>query len=290
MWTRMRSGLLLFSAISVCVGLTLTTVTGGAPVAQLRTLYVSVTDAAGLPLKDLSAADFEVKEGGEPRAITEVKLTTKPIRMAILIADGGSGAFLQALAALLQKLQGTTEMSLISVIDQPERMVDYTNDVEKLVEGVQRLNARPIRQMSGHLMEGIDENIKTLPKAGFRPVLVVMRTATSAASPIGADVVREAIRRTGTRLYVLGPPGSSGRTEGGLEVVLNEGAKESGGRYEEIGADTLLQAAAQIADELNAQYELSYTVPDGVVVAADRLEVTSKRQNAKVQAPTRIPN
>jgi hypothetical protein len=142
-----------------------------------------------------------------------------------------------------------------------------------------------------------------------------MRASGGASSPIRADVVRETMRRTGTRLYVLAPRGAatSGAAAGGggggnmgqartdyaasesayrgrdLETVLNDGSKETGGRYEEFSGPTLLTAAEQIADELMAQYELSYALPDGVD-PSDRLEVTTKRRNARVQAPTRIAN
>ena len=57
-----------------------------------------------------------------------------------------------------------------------------------------------------------------------------------------------------------------------------------------LKSDTSSKTAIErIADELMAQYELSYVLPDGVD-PTDRLEITSKRKNVKVQAPTRIAN
>jgi hypothetical protein len=280
---------------------------------QVRTVYVSATDKDGAPLKKLSAADLEVKEGGKVREIVDVKPATKPIRMAILVADGGSGGFGQGMAALLQKLQGETEMSLVSVVDRPERIVDYTNDVDKLVAGIQRLGPRNRQQASGQLMEAIVDTLTTLPRPGYRPVIVVMRTGGAAATIVRADIVRDTVRKTGTRLYVLAPAGAGGPggVAGGggsgnmgqaradyaaaesasrgrdLELVLNDGSKESGGRYEQITNPTLLKAADRIADELLAQHEVSYALPDGVD-ADERVEVTTKLKDVKVQAPTRI--
>jgi len=70
---------------------------------------------------------------------------------------------------------------------------------------------------------------------------------------------------------------------------LNDGSKDTGGRYAEFSGQALLKVAEQVADELAAQYEVSYVLPDGTD-PADRIEVTTKRKNAKVQAPSRIQN
>lgn len=283
--------------------------------AQIRTVLVSVTDKDGVPLKDLTAADFEVKEGGKPREVSDLKPATTPLRMAMLVADGGAGGFQQGMAAILQKMHDTTEVSIVSIVEQPERVVDYTTDVEKLVDGIQKVGPRSGRQATGQLMEAISDTLKTIAKPGFRPVIIVMRAYGSGASAIRADVVREAIRKTGTRLYVMAPAGAAGagassgsggsgamgqaRTDYAasesasrgrdLETVLNDGSKESGGHYDQFSGPTLMKVAERIADELMAQYELSYLLPDGVD-PTDRLEITSKRKNVKVQAPTRIAN
>jgi len=283
--------------------------------ARLRTVYVSVTDNNGVAVKDITAADLDVKEGGQSREITDVKLATSPVRLAFLIADGGQGGFEPALAAILQKMADTTEVSISGVVEQTEKLVDYTADVDKLVEAIQKLGRRANRQTSGQLMEAISETLKTLPKPGARPMIVVMRAGGATASPIRADVVREAIRKTGTRLYVIAARGSggSGAAAGGggggamgqartdyaasesasrgrdLETVLNDGSKESGGRYVEFSGQALVKTAEQIADEIMAQYEVSYVLPDGTE-PSDRLEVTARRKNVKLAAPTKIAN
>jgi hypothetical protein len=43
-----------------------------------------------------------------------------------------------------------------------------------------------------------------------------------------------------------------------LEVVLNDGAKESGGRHEQVAGPNIGKAAEQICQELLNQYEVSY--------------------------------
>jgi hypothetical protein len=264
--------------------------------AQTRTVYVSVTDKAGVPVIDLSAADFVVKEGNRVRAVTGVALTTTPIRMAVLVADGGAGGFQQAVAALYQKLQGTAEMSIVRVLENSTPVVDYTTDGDAIFAGILTLGRRPNTWASGHLLEAIVERLRTLPKPGYRPVLVVMRGISRVVrSTLEPDAVRELRRRTDARVYVIAPYGAGtlGGPDGlpglGLEVVLNDGASESGGRYHEFNGANLVNVAGRIADELLSQHEVSYALPDGVTPSI-RLEVTSTRSGVKVHAPTRIAN
>ncbi|MCC7010685.1 MAG: VWA domain-containing protein [Acidobacteria bacterium] len=284
--------------------------------AMMRTVYASVTDKDGAPLKDLTAADFEVKEGGKVREISDVKPAASPLRLAFIVADGGIGGMQPALASILQKMPENTETSITAVVEQPQLLVDYTTDVDKLVEGIQKLSPRSNKPLSGQLMEAINDTIKTLPKPGTRPALVVIRAVPSASSSIRADVVREALRKSGVRMYVIAArnTGASGASSGGgggggaagqarsdlanseaatrgrdLETVLNDGSKDTGGRYEEFSGQALIKAAEQVAGELTSQYEISYLLPDGVD-PSDRIEVTTKRKNVKVQAPTRIAN
>jgi VWFA-related protein len=313
--TRARLGVIAVSA--VCGALVVSTpVAGGAARAMVRTVLVSVTDRDGAPIKDLTPADFDVKEGGQARAVTDVKAASTPLRLAFLVADGGVGGMQPAIAAILQKMTENTEVAITSVVEQPDLLANYTTDVDKLVEAIQKLGQRTNRPTSGQLMEAINDTIKTLPKPGTRPVMVVMRAAGSTASPIRADVVREALRKSGIRMYVIASRGSgaSGASAGGgggggamgqarsdlanseaasrgrdLETVLNDGSKDTGGRYEEFAGQAIVKVAEQVANEITSQFELSYTLPDGVD-PSDRIEVTTKRRNAKVQAPTRIAN
>jgi len=70
--------------------------------------------------------------------------------------------------------------------------------------------------------------------------------------------------------------------------VLGDGAKESGGHHDQVIATTHAKALEQLADELLHQYEITYTLPDGVK-PSDRLSVSSKRKGVTLRAPSRLP-
>jgi VWFA-related protein len=265
---------------------------------------------------DLTAADFEVKEGGEATAITNAALTNVPLRIALIVADEATGNFQQAMVTLIKPLIAVAEFKLVAVVTQPETIVDYTNDAERLVAGVEKMGLRGSGQpTTSQLMEAIAENVDTVGKPGTRPIIVVMRMGGSAASQLRQEVVRETLRKTGTQLYAFSPPGV-GASGGGvpmgyggaggqaradyaaaestyrgrnLESVLNDGSKQTGGRHVQFSGESIIKDVEQLAQELQSQYQISYTLPAGTK-PSDRIQVTTKRRGVKVLAPERIAN
>jgi VWFA-related protein len=273
-------------ARSVCPTVTME-VAPGAQAQQRRTVYVSVTQKDGAPVTDLTAADFDVKEGGKPVEVAAAEVTKTPIRLAMIVADGGTGAFQYPLATLVQHLQDAAEFSLVSVINQPDRVVDFTNDLDKVVEGMKRLGPRGATKTAGQLIEAIDQAVRDAPRPDKRTVIIVMTLGGTAATDLRASDVREALRKTGTLLYVLSPAGSVGGA-GQVDIVLNDGSRETGGRHERFNNQNLAKLAEQISQELLNQYQLSFVLPVDAK-PGDRLEVSTKRKDVRVNAPTRIP-
>ena len=60
-----------------------------APRQDARSVHVAVVTNEGIPVTDLTAADFEVKEGGKATTITSAAITNVPLRVALIVADEG---------------------------------------------------------------------------------------------------------------------------------------------------------------------------------------------------------
>jgi len=279
---------------------------------RTRTVHVSATDKQGSAVTDLQAADVEIKEGGKVREIVSAAPATIPLRIALLVADQGTGAFQLGIGRFMQKLLGHAEFQLVSVVVQPEKLVDFSHDGRELSAGLSRLGVRG-RQPGAQLMEAIQDAIRDVQHEARRPVIVVMRFGGEAASSLSADDVREQLRKSGAILYAVSAAGAQGAApsqargtdavsvqqgqfvdaelaEGAfnLAAVLGDGAKESGGHHDQVIATTHAKALEQLADELLHQYEITYTLPDGVK-PSDRLSVSSKRKGVTLRAPSRLP-
>jgi hypothetical protein len=74
-----------------------------------------------------------------------------------------------------------------------------------------------------------------------------------------------------------------------LNQVLGDGAKDSGGRHDQVVASTHAKAVEQVAEELLHQYEIKYALADGTKLS-DKISVTTKRKGVTLHAPSRVPN
>jgi hypothetical protein len=74
-----------------------------------------------------------------------------------------------------------------------------------------------------------------------------------------------------------------------LNLVLSDGARESGGYQQEISLVTAVDALQRLANEIKNQYEITYVLPAGTK-PSDRLQVSTKRKNVTLRAPLKIAN
>src|SRR3954471_3515317 len=279
-----------------------------------RTIYASVTDKNGAALTDMQATDFEVKDGGKAGEIVSVTTPQIPLRIALLVSDQGTGAFQRGVARFIQKLLGHAEFALYSIVVQPEKIVDFSHDGAALNAGLSRLGPRGRQTGTAQLMEAIEEATKAVQHEDRRPAIVVLRLGGEGPTTLSGNDVRDQLRKSGAVLYVVSAAGAQGSAppqargadavsvqqgqlrdselaEGqfALNQVLGDGAKESGGRHDQVVATTHAKAVEQVAEELLHQYEIKYVLPDGAKLA-DKISVSTKRKGVTVHAPSRLPN
>jgi hypothetical protein len=302
--------LLVTCAITVACLLAPPSVTARQP--NTKTLYVTALDNKGVPIGDLAASEIEAKAGGKAMEIVRMQPAQMPFRIAVIVSDAGIGGFQQGLANFMQKLLGQAEFGLISVVTQPELVSDYSSEGAILREAVRRVGPRGRSRGAGaQLMEAMLEATKGVASDGRRPVILVLRVGGEAVTTVEGDDIRENLRRSGAVLYVVSTVGAqrpnapSARTgisneqaqmqdadnansTLNIQQVLGDGSKESGGRHDQVISTTLVPALERIADELLSQYALTCVLPNGVK-PNDKLSISTKRKNAKIQAPSRLP-
>lgn len=272
--------------------------------AQTRRVYISAAGKDGVPIADLTAADLEVKEGGKVREVVALKPATRPLQIAILVDDNGTGIFRVPVARFIESLLGKAEFSIITVAGQPLKLTPFTPNSDVLREAIVRLNARPGTPDGGQLLSGISEAAVDFERRNVeRAVILALTVGGEEHTPLPPHHVLEQLRKSGAALHVVSVLGSTLRataqpTRSGellnenlsLNEILGDGPKRSGGHREEVpaiaGAVTGLQ---QLADALKHQYVVEYTLPEGVK-PADRFSVSTKRGNVTLRAPTHIPD
>lgn len=249
-----------------------------------RKVYISATDAKGAPVTDLAAADITVKEGGKERPVASLQPAVAPMQVAILVDDAGTGAFQSAVAQFLQKSLGHGQFSISLLSPQAAQVVDFTEDVDALKNALGRLGARGRLQPDGdQMVEAIADSAKTLrQRKAERPVILALTIAGGQLHSVTPENVLTTLRLSGAALNVVFVTGAD------LGMVMGDGPKQSGGRIEQAGTGpAIVSAAAKIADALQHQYLLTYTLPDGVKMS-DRITVATSRKGMTLTSPSRI--
>ena len=271
---------------------------------QTRRVYVSAVDKSGVPVADLTAADVTVKEGGKAREVISLRPATRPVQIAILVDDNGTGIFRVPIARFIESLLGRAEFSIITVAGQPITLTPFTPNSDVLREAIVQLNARPGTPDGGQLLSGISEAAVDFARRDVeRAVILALTVGGEEHTPLPPHHVLEQLRKSGAALHVVSVVGSTLRSTTAparsgdllnenlsLHEVLGDGPKRSGGMHEDVpaiaGAVTGLQ---QLADALKKQYVVEYTLPEGVK-PADRFSVATPRRGVTLRAPTHIPD
>jgi hypothetical protein len=279
-----------------------------------RTVFASVLAKDGSPITDVRPDEFSVREGGRLQSIANAKIATMPLRVHIIVSDGGSGAFQLGVLRLMQALVGRADFALTSVLGQSERIMDFTGDRELIGEGILKIGRRGSRQGTHQVMEAINSALTDIAAPGKHGVLIVLRIGNEEPSTMPASAVRDALRKSGATMYVVSRSGASksvptysgpGNTDEAarrqmddaerahtalnLNLVLGDGSRESGGYNQETALTSAVPALERLATEINNQYEITYSLTEGAK-PSDRVQVTTTRKNVTLRAPTKIPN
>ena len=107
------------------------------------TLYVSATDASGMPVTDLKAEEITMSENGMPGKIVSVEKFSLPIKLTIGIDNGPDSPnalshYRTGLTELVKTLPPDVEVTLITMAPQPRMVVKRTLNREEILRGITR--------------------------------------------------------------------------------------------------------------------------------------------------------
>jgi hypothetical protein len=270
---------------------------GWPPPPTSRTIYVSVVDKDGQLVPGLTPADLSVKEGGKDREITRVAVPTTRMHLALLVEESvtADSSVRMGLFEFVKRMLTQADVSLITVGLRNTTVTSFTSDINSIVAGI---NGFPLRQnpTGENIAEGIAEQARAFQTSRpERPVMVVVGLDVMQASAERPERVLTELRLSRAILYaVTVNVGFETANVGDLADlaergrVIGEGTNQSGGqRFEVVRTPAVPRALQRVANELLAQYQITYVLPDGVPLS-DRLSVSLRKKGATLRAPTRI--
>src|SRR5687768_4632009 len=170
-----------------------------------RTVFVTVVDKDGQPVPGLTAADFEVKEGGQAREITGVALPTTRMRIALMVEESitADSSVRMGLFEFAKRVLPQGDISLITIGLKNTAVTPHTSDINTVVAALNNLSLRQ-NPLGEHLAEGIFEQAKVFQKQiPERPVMVVVGLETLQASAERPERVLNELRLSRATLYAV---------------------------------------------------------------------------------------
>ena len=267
---------------------------------QTRSIHVTAVGRDNRPITDLELSDFGVKVNGRTAAVLGVRHAESPLKVAVIVSDAGTGVFQEAVQRFAERLVPHAEVALIRADLGAHRLLAYSSDPVAVVAASRRLGPRGGRGAT--LVDIIDAVGHEEHPKGTRRAIVVVSTGDENDSGFRPDVVRRHLRESGAALYVLSALGEQLTTPSGvgaamlptsaglldLNLVLEDGARESGGWHERIVfSDTMIPALDRLVGELLNQYLVELSVPFDSGPEA-KLSILAKRGGIKLRAALRL--
>lgn len=221
----------------------------------------------GRPLEGLTAADFQVTDEGEPRAILHFSPEEQPLDLILLldvsasmqpvivqVAETASGA--------LAALHARDRVALMVFSDQTRLRLDFTNDfgaVERELKEILQMKLAYETRLQKAIDDAALHFLKEPPQGRRRAVLVV-------TDNLGNDQEEKAVEHLWQADAVLSglivaPPGAAPRLAaarlGGMTAI----AEKTGG--ETINATETGQGLRAAVRRLRQRYGFEYAMPAG---------------------------
>lgn len=265
-----------------------------------RTVYVTITDDKGAPVPDLTASNFKVKEGGKDREVVKAEKATTKAHLAImveekLIADSQTR---MGLFEFVKRMNGMADMSLITMGLRNTTLVPFVSDPNVVLKAINELSLNP--QPTSNVTECIGDMAKVFQtEKPQRPVMVVVAMSGGQAGGPSASSILNDLRQSGATMFAATFGAAANNNSSNLgtmgdesfrEQVLGDGSKNSGGhRIDVVTTAAFTKTLLQFADDLAAQYAISYSLPDGTKLDK-RVSVSLDRKGLTMRAPAGLPD
>lgn len=254
------------------------------PAAQAdRIIHVNVMDAETRPVKDLTAADFIVREDGVVRDIVDVRVAGEPLIVSVVVdAPPEAREIRIALSAFATELLSASPESQISIgefggpVTANARFTSSLSDFEKTIpKAIPRIDGAS--SLSQAL---VDAGRELATRPGARKAIVSINVEPSDdASPLRAKVVADQIQRSRASLWAISIVPGAARNQN-RDLLLLGIANNSGGLRTTVPSLAALEPALRnVAQHMLFTYAVTFK-PGESIGPAKPPHVLVNRQGA----------
>jgi len=268
-----------------------------------KSIFVSVLDENGRPVRQFTADDVAIREDGQDRAVVAVKPASQPISVAFLIdtaqgkrvvdAYGTPEEYVrdmrvstEAFIKQLLTLAPDASVSLMEFGQAALTMVKYTSNMDDLSKGINHIVARPgVGSVMGEALEAANKDLAERPSPR-RAIVSINLEPSDEQSFDNAKPIAQSFQKSEAQLWAVSVQ-RGGLKNSKRDIVLNDFAKATGGQRDfVIGISAVPDILRAYANALAMQYEVVFKRPD-TAKAVKQIQVGT-RAGLKVHA-TSVP-
>jgi Ca-activated chloride channel family protein len=236
-------------------------------------VYVSVTDAAGNPVRNLPAGAFQLQENGQTLNMTAATRAGEqgPVNSVLVIDHSGSmrlagkmdGAR-QAASAFVNLMRAGDRTALIQFDTAIDVLQPLTDDKNALLTSIQKIVPRG----NTAIYDALAQSDKILQPITGRKAVILLTDGLDNSSQVPRDAILKEASGSGLSIYTLGVgnKATGARGEDGVdEPVLQSLAGASNGTYAYAPEASLLtDLYQQLSARIQNEYKLTYISPNAL--------------------------
>src|ERR1700691_960476 len=232
-------------------------------------LHATVVDDKQRIVTDLGRSAFSVYEDGKPQTIISFRHEDIPVAMGILIDNSGSmrekrTKVNQAALNLVRSSNPQDEVFVVNFNDEYYLDQDFTNDLLKLKEALEKIDARVGTALYEAVVASAD-HLKRDARLERKVLFVVTDGEDNASRETLEQAVKQLQEENGPSVYAIGVLGDEEhpkRARRALEII----AQRTGGlAFFPRTLDEVDEISRQVAHDIRNQYTIGYkpTNPKG---------------------------
>ncbi len=236
-------------------------------------VYVSATDPAGKPVRNLQPSAFQLQENGKTLTVSAATRAGEQGTVNTVLVIDRSGSMLRsgkmdgakkAATTFVNLMRPGDRTALIQFDTEIEVLQPLTEDKPGLLAAIQKITPRG---GNTSIYDALDQANKLLAPATGRKAEILLTDGLDNSSKIGRDVVLKQAGENGLSIYSIGFGNKASGTnmEGIDESVLQALATASYGTYSYApDASTLSDLYQQLSSRIQNEYRLTYTSPSAL--------------------------
>jgi VWFA-related protein len=255
-------------------------------------LHATVIDDKQHIVTDLDRNAFTVYEDGKPQNIISFHHEDIPVSIGIVIDNSGSmrekrAKVNQAALNLVRSSNPQDEVFVVNFNDEYYLDQDFTNDLLKLKEALEKIDARGGTALRDALVASA-EHLKRDAKLERKVLFVVTDGEDTASRGSLEDAVKQLQEENGPSVYAIGILGDEEhpkRARRALEII----AQRTGGlAFFPSTLDQVSEISRQVAHDIRNQYTIGYKPTNPRASGGFRaIRVEAKRAHGKLVVRTK---